>query len=157
MGKFCSACETLLPLHAFHDNGQGGLQERCIECTHKHWLAKLEKRRKAHEAKPQDAKDLVIIRSMMKSARKRAKRDGIEFTITEKDIKLVHVCPIRDVPLVRNEGKISPDNYSFDRQDNSKGYVPGNVYVISWLANQAKSNMNIAQVEKLLKYMKGDL
>ena len=34
------------------------------------------------------------------------------------------------------------------------GYVPGNVFIISWRANKLKSNMTIDELEKILNYMK---
>lgn len=41
--------------------------------------------------------------------------------------------------------------------DNTKGYIRGNIRVISNLANMYKGNMTIAQCERLLAYMKGEL
>ena len=153
MGKQCGKCKSFKPSHEFWEckGTPDNLQYNCIECMQKHWIEVLDKR------KQKPVKPNSIIKAMLRSARKRAKRDGILFTIRDCDIAFVDTCPIRGVKLIRNQGKISPDNYSLDRRDNSKGYEPGNVFIISWMANQSKSNMTVEQVEKLLRYMKGTL
>jgi hypothetical protein len=47
------------------------------------------------------------------------------------------------------------DNWpSFDRWDNAKGYVPGNVFVISWRANRIKWDCSVAELEAVVAYMK---
>ena len=69
-------------------------------------------------------------------ARGRAKKQGIEFTITEKDIVVPEVCPIFKTSFVYK----TPQAMSLDRIDSSKGYIPGNVQVISFKANMMKSN-----------------
>jgi len=54
-------------------------------------------------------------------------------------------------------GKSGPcDNTkaSFDKVIPELGYVPGNVFIISWRANKLKNNMSITELEKILTYMK---
>jgi len=43
---------------------------------------------------------------------------------------------------------------SIDRVDNSKGYVPGNVRIISWRANRLKNDATVEEMELIIKYMK---
>ena len=79
-------------------------------------------------------------------ARGRAKRRGLEFSITIDDILIPERCPVIGVILDRillNEGRKRTPNPcapSLDRIDPSKGYIKGNVRVISWRANNLKSN-----------------
>lgn len=42
---------------------------------------------------------------------------------------------------------------TLDRWDNSKGYVPGNVFVISWRANKLKADATLDEVLHLARYM----
>lgn len=94
-----------------------------------------------------------IARYLCSTAKRRAFEKGLEFTIKHSDLHIPETCPIRGTTFKFNTGKLHPDNYSLDRKDSSKGYVPGNVFVISWLANNIKSNLSLEELHRLLKYM----
>ena len=88
-----------------------------------------------------------------------AKRSGCEHTIEERDIVLPVTCKylgIRiDYRLASERGRLrSFDAPSIDRIDPSRGYVPGNVQIISDLANRMKSDATIRQ---LLAFAEGVL
>lgn len=105
-------------------------------------------RMRARTANPQTWPSIAIPR-----LRHRAWRDGIEFAITADDIKVPPFCPVLGIPLEPGV-KCKPTSPSVDRFDNSKGYVPGNVRVISHRANQLKADASIAELEAVLLYMK---
>ena len=98
-------------------------------------------------------------------ARTRANARGREFTITLEDVEAVDtdICPILNIPIKRymltaNTGKKPmqrPDTKTLDRIDASKGYVPGNIRIISWKANyMLNSNPpTIKEVVSLLNYL----
>ena len=72
----------------------------------------------------------------------RAKREGTVFTITPSDIPWTLKCPILGVELDWSLGHgegIKKNSPTLDRIDNLQGYIPGNVMVISSLANTMKS------------------
>jgi hypothetical protein len=97
------------------------------------------------------------LRAMYQKAKSSAKPRGIEFTITMDDITWVTHCPIFGIELCYERDKRTPhrgDYPTLDRWDNSKGYVPGNVFVISWLANRMKWHATIEEMETILRYMK---
>ena len=73
-------------------------------------------------------------------SRKRAQASGIPFAIEPDDIKMRTYCPYLDIKLEFNQGQHQASSYTLDRIDNTKGYVPGNIEVISFKANQMKSN-----------------
>jgi hypothetical protein len=79
------------------------------------------------------------------AARTRAKRNERECTISDKDIVIPELCPYLKVPLVKGT-RYAP---SIDRIDNDRGYVPGNVEVISQKANTMKSDCSL---EELLEF-----
>jgi hypothetical protein len=90
--------------------------------------------------------------SMYGSAQARAKAKGISFELTREDIKAVYheVCPIFGTPLRRNlRGNANPDSPTLDRIDPARGYIPGNIQVISNRANRMKSD---ATPEELLQF-----
>ena len=93
-------------------------------------------------------------------ARKRATKYNMEFTITENDIHVPEKCPITGVKLevyVNTAKQSYLYAASLDRVDNSRGYIPGNIRVISRKANMMKRDLNIEMAEKLIKYMKGEI
>ena len=87
---------------------------------------------------------------MISRAKNRAKKKELEFNITEDDIFIPSHCPILGVKLVPNCGN-RVNSMSLDRIDPSKGYIKGNVWVISNRANAMKNN---ADFELLLKFAK---
>jgi len=85
-------------------------------------------------------------------AKSRAKKKNLEFDITKEDVIVPTHCPILGIELTMNQGSGAGGKYnsfSLDRIDSSKGYVKGNVQVISHLANNMKS---YATKEDLLKF-----
>ena len=95
----------------------------------------------------------AIEKKIWRRARSRASNRGLMFDIDVEDIVLPEVCPILGMPLKENKGKSGayPDSYSLDRIDNSKGYVKGNIRVVSQLANAMKAS---ADREQLLAFAK---
>ena len=75
---------------------------------------------------------------------------GYNFNITVDDIVIPEFCPYLGIRLSTDPKDKSEDNYySGDRKDSAKGYVKGNVQVISRLANIMK---NKTTEEQLLKF-----
>lgn len=74
---------------------------------------------------------------VLKKAKARAKRKGIEFSLTEADIVFPKRCPIMGVPFNYSPQTEKEVYYgpSIDRIDNALGYIPGNIRIISYLAN----------------------
>jgi hypothetical protein len=73
---------------------------------------------------------------LFRSAKKRALKKELEFTIELEDIYIPQKCPILKVPLICST-RYSP---SIDRIFPDKGYIKGNIAVISTLANSMKAN-----------------
>jgi len=102
-------------------------------------------------------------KALLRAARARAKKNGLDFNLEVSDIQIPETCPILGIPIistgVSKKGEPSPNAPSLDRIDNSKGYVKGNVWVISWRANSLKSDASLEELEKLvvaLSKLKGD-
>ena len=91
-------------------------------------------------------------KSILKRTRQRAKEKGIEFSIVEEDIIIPDVCPLLGIPLESNAGKgkgATGNSPSIDRIDPTKGYVKGNVWIISMKANAIKNEATLAELELL--------
>jgi hypothetical protein len=82
------------------------------------------------------------------NAKKRAKRKGIVFTILKEEIHIPSYCPLLGIPLMKNpNGRYQWDNSAtIDKIDNNKGYVVGNVWVVSSLANLIMSSATAEQI-----------
>lgn len=89
-------------------------------------------------------------------ARTRSRKSGIEFTIVKEDITIPEVCPILGLTLTKGDGYL-PNAMSLDRVDNTKGYIPGNVRVISRQANLLKSSLTLDILENIIKYIKKEI
>jgi hypothetical protein len=80
---------------------------------------------------------------------------GTSFNISSDDIILNEYCPFFNTKLNYNSQRkncLSDPTYaSIDRIDNSKGYVKGNVWIISRLANQMKNNASIDELKTFCK------
>lgn len=90
-------------------------------------------------------------------AKSRAKKAGVEFSIELADIIVPDVCPIFKIPLSTSEKQRSNSSPSLDRIDSSKGYIKGNVWVISWRANHLKSNSSLEELEILVREWRNSL
>jgi hypothetical protein len=89
-------------------------------------------------------------------ARTRSRKNGSEFSIEPSDILIPEYCPILGCELTKGDGYLY-NAMSLDRVDNNKGYIPGNVRVISRRANSMKSSLTLDILEKLIKYIKGEI
>lgn len=93
---------------------------------------------------------------LLGNAKKRARRAGLETTIWVEDIFWPTHCPVLGLELdyatPRGQRKVGPNLPSLDRHDNTKGYIPGNVFVISYRANSLKSNATAAELLAVAEY-----
>jgi hypothetical protein len=92
---------------------------------------------------------------MHQRAKSRAKDRGLDFNITLDDVVIPPVCPVLGIPLQAHTGRSGAykDSPSLDRIDNNKGYVTGNVQVISQLANAMKGAATIAELHSFADWV----
>lgn len=90
-------------------------------------------------------------RYIHKCARDNAKAAGIDFNIEESDINIPDVCPVFKVPFEWGT-RYAP---SIDRIDSSKGYIKGNVQIISRKANVMKNDATAEELQQFAKWVLG--
>ena len=92
------------------------------------------------------------LKAMITLARKRARKKKLDCSITDKDFTPITHCPLLGIAFdFAKKGKGTADNSpTLDRINPSKGYVPGNVWVISAKANRMKSDATLRQLEQLV-------
>ena len=81
------------------------------------------------------------------------KRAGIEFTINFGEIEWPECCPVLGIKLDYFVNGFPTDySPSFDRLDCSKGYVPGNVVIMSNRANRIKNDASVNEIRMILEW-----
>jgi hypothetical protein len=90
--------------------------------------------------------------SLYRSAKQRAKRSGISFSIDLADIVIPSHCPILGVTIVLDSMR-HPCGPSVDRVIPALGYIKGNVQVISMQANRLKSCLDLRTLDAIRGYI----
>lgn len=145
--RFCQTCGVPVFVHK-----NSGLK-RCKACVKVHnnaqyrdWYSKQERtcRKLANEKQKLKMKEDPQYRLLINS-KKSAKERGLEHSIDVIDIVIPDKCPVLNCEMIHKTA-YAP---TLDRIDSSKGYIKGNVQVISWKANTMK---NDATYEELLLF-----
>lgn len=105
--------------------------------------------------KPKTEIDHWIVRS---KARKRELRKALSVEYY-KSLIVTH-CPLLGIELTyeKYEGVNTPQNYAtLDKIDPTKGYVPGNVQILSYRANTLKNSATVEEMELMLTNWKAML
>ena len=168
--KQCSKCKKIKSLDCFTKDSfsSNGLKCSCKECNNtssrlhrcttkskiqrKLYLS-LDSTKQKEKARKIKNKNKILL----SNAKRRSKNKGIDFNITLEDIVIPEVCPVLGIPIYLDAPKNSTHCPSLDRVDNTKGYVKGNVCVISIKANSLKSNGTISDFRKIIEYMEKSL
>lgn len=87
-------------------------------------------------------------------AKQRARKNNIELTMEESDIVIPAQCPFLLKPLFR--GTLADHDWSptIDRIDSTKGYVKGNIHVISHRANRIKTDATFEELEQIVNCLR---
>jgi hypothetical protein len=93
---------------------------------------------------------------MLTRCKNRAKELNIEFNLELEDIVFPVCCPVFNTKL--EYAGLKPENrYSIDRIDSTKGYIKGNIQIISQLANTMKSNATKEQLIMFANWIKPEV
>lgn len=169
-GKFtCKGCHERLSVDSMH----GGRTYLCVDChkarSRARYAADPEKFRASSAAwrmrNPEKFREGVRNRKhrdpsryLYTLARNRAAKKGIPFDLQPEDVRVPTLCPVLGITLrVGNPGKCGfplPDSPTLDRIIPEKGYVRGNVVVMSWRANSLKKDGTLDEITRLARWMK---
>jgi len=97
------------------------------------------------------------LKQVLNGLRASAKKRGIPFELTMDDLNEISIpltCPILGMPVFFNTGQVNDNSISFDRIDNTKGYVPDNIIAISYRANRLKSDATLNELKLLCDFYK---
>ena len=88
----------------------------------------------------------------------RSKLSNIPFNLTKQDVTIPTVCPILGIPLKVSFGGRTDNTPTVDKIVPSKGYIQGNVQVVSWIANRLKSDcIDPTIFERIALYIRNNL
>lgn len=95
-------------------------------------------------------------RCMWYDAKKRAKKRNVPLTIKHTDIIIPEYCPILGIKLERNlkGGKPLDSSPALDAIIPNKGYVRGNIAVISHRANRIKTDASLEELERVTEWLR---
>ena len=161
-GKVCSSPKCTQhnpqPLSEFckDKNSTDGLKWMCKSCAKeydanrcpfKKWFQK--KKFNSQSAGKEftiEPEDIPGVKIEWYNIRKRGSRD------TWRGIKYPKVCPVFKMKLDWGMHGLQNNSPSLDRIDPTKGYIPGNVMMMSDIANRMKSNATPEQLKQFCRY-----
>lgn len=89
-------------------------------------------------------------RRILHQIKSKARKEGVKFNLTLEDIVIPKVCPVFGVPFDRRN-KLRTT--SVDRRNNRKGYVKGNIQIMSVLANVMKNRATPAELLRFAEWI----
>lgn len=142
----CHICGEYLDPEKFdltdHYPLRNNMDSRCHQC-------KVKQNKKARTAYSDDKRLIKVLQSRYLSARNRASKKNITFSITEQYLKYLWdkqngLCAISGIPMTYelDKGRIYT-NVSIDQIEPGMGYVEGNVQLICMGVNQMKSDWSM--------------
>lgn len=115
--------------------------------------AKLERYGSHHEALQADPEMRRRIGIKLTQKKHNARAKGLPCSLTISDLyPLPEVCPALGIRINYEATGPQDDALSIDRLDPEKGYVPGNVVLVSMRANRMKNNGTLAELQKLVTF-----
>ena len=147
--RVCDVCNVEKNLNHFSllDKTRIKTMERKITCKN------CSKALNERERRNRDWK-IDAARLLYKNIKSRCKRMGREFSIELEDILIPEKCPVFGFNLKREDRETWMFAPSVDRIDSSKGYIKGNVTVVSRRANILKRDATLEELEQLFNYYK---
>lgn len=136
--RLCMKCNEMKPVKGFHKHSmcKGGYNSVCKTCR-----------------KPVSVSNYLNQSTQYKlwyRAKRRAKERKQEFSLQLEDIVIPEKCPVFNKPFVENTIYAA----SLDRIDSTKGYVVGNIQVISTRANTLKNDATLEELEQVVAFLR---
>lgn len=143
MKEIVKECEN----HDIFKKAKGGINQRISELR-RLWDLEPKSFQRDYECQYDRIRGYII-----RNSKYMAKRRGIEFDLEYTDFELPKYCPLTGIELEYGAGKDgqAPQHASLDRIDNSKGYIKGNVMVVSRLGNAMKNGADFDQLKYFSK------
>jgi len=171
--KKCSKCEQEFELSNFYSSirMKDKLDSYCKSCRYAYTKSRLKirqarKKEKLLNCPEYKAKETLLKRKsfertirqvILTRTRYRAINKGYEFNLEKEDIIIPEYCPILGIPIVLGDKKSYTNSPSIDRIDNSKGYIKGNIQIISMKANTMKNSASNEELHRFADWIKSQV
>lgn len=134
----CLKCKEIKSFDHFHKHSKCkfGVNSVCKNCRHI-------KSSNLHHKTP-------ICQRLYNSAKSRATKKRLDFNLVPSDIIIPDKCPVFKTKFVIGTQYAA----SLDRINPDKGYIKGNIQVLSVRANLLKNNATIEELEQIIKFMR---
>jgi hypothetical protein len=104
---------------------------------------------------PVDEQRKTIVWKLLRTRAAVAKRRGVPFDLVAADITVPDYCPITGTRFVGPDISGNWDDApTLDRVNNRRGYVRGNVRVISRRGNRMKSDLSAEDCDRIAAYIR---
>ena len=178
--KICTRCKIEKEINDFFIKPNGKPHSRCKVC--RNYLNKLwrNKQPDLNKKRYERDKDRILTRCkawrdknkekikeyrqrfitnntpmyLLRCSKNRAKMKGIEHTLKVEDINIPTHCPVLGIPISHQKtgGMPHTNSATIDRIDNSKGYTPDNIIIVSRRANVLKNDATIEELRKIVMF-----
>ena len=127
------------------------IKDKCDSCCH---CLEYE-REKIRMQDPKNGENYYLRKVTLRKAKSRSKKKNLEFNLTLADLISLknNTCPILGCEILYKSGIDNKRSASLDRIDPNKGYVPGNVKIVSYEGNSLKNRNNFHSAVKMLEYI----
>lgn len=163
----CKGCDRDLPVESFAIDRmrKSGRRYRCRPCSAREFKAyydgpayrgRAERYKAARRQLKLDNPRQRWAHMAVLNVRRRAKAAGVAFALPKEWFvaNAVDRCPLLGIELDYAATKSGRNSPSVDRRDPALGYVPGNCWVISHLANRVKSDATVEEIEMLARNLR---
>jgi len=127
------------------------IKGKCNPCCH---ILEYE-RDKGRMNDSENGENYYLRKVILRHAKERSKRKKLEFNLTLAYLISLknNICPILGCEILYKSGVDNKRSASLDRIDPNKGYVTGNVKIVSFEGNTLKNKNDIRSLLKTIKYM----
>lgn len=107
---------------------------------------------KAAKLKGKIKRDRDPVRYKLALTKHRAKKLGVEFSLTKNDIVIPKRCPVLGIELRASNRARDPYSPSIDRIHNDRGYTSDNIVIVSLRANALKGDATIRELQLIANF-----
>jgi len=141
----CSACGN-----EKEDTEFTRVKDKCNPCCH---IIDYERQKEKMED-PIDGENYYLRKVILRAAKMRSKKKNLEFNLTLEYLINIknNTCPILGHKILYMSGVDKNRSASLDRINPNKGYVMGNVKIVSFEGNTLKNRNDINSTYNVMKY-----